>query len=887
MNETLFSDEELQVGLFANNQEGPVTCLGKSFANDEERRAYFREELRKKIPELRHIEGFPLGNEDDIIALSDPPYYTACPNPWLNEIIAEWEAEKEVLVAKGVRKKSKKISFPYAYGIEQGKNSAIYNAHSYHTKVPHEIIMRYILHYTQPGDIVLDGFAGTGMTGVAAAACGHTDGETIERIEQDFQENNLKKPQWGARHAVCGDLSPLCFHISSNYNSDVDTKALKKAVNEIIEKLKARYGDFYEVKTSLGKAHVNYYVWSEVVSCKSCGAELNVHDLSFDYKTNKLYEKLTCPKCGTTQKRIEADSIFVTTFDELTQKTIKQLKYECCLMNVTVLKKGRHFVKDIPQPEFPKFEGFVPTYEWGEGDKYGDPKRVGATSVNMLYYPRVKYILGYLYQLINREYSAQKKELMFIFTSMLPKLTRMNRYMPQHGSRALVGPMANTLYIPPQGVENNPIDQFEYQAGKVIKAFELCNSGTAVQLTSATNSSLPANSIDYIFTDPPFGANIMYSELNTVSESWLKVMTNNGEEAISNNTQHKGIMEYQDIMTRCFKEYNRVLKPGKWMTVEFSNTSAAFWNSLQYSIKSAGFIISAITDLNKERGGLHAMLGPTAVKQDLAISCYKPSKKMTEEVNDNPSESVWALVDEHLDHVATYIKRGSKAFSITERDPRIIYDRIISFYVQNGQSIPISAQDFQRGLRERYIELDGMFFTAAQAAEYEEKKFDALEFVPMGLLVTDEANGIAWLKNELMTPQTRSELHPKWMKALEEGNAKRKGAILPDLSQLLEENFIQQEDKKWRLPNIQDDVDKELLRTKALLKEFKIYVEAAQKPKTKIKEARVEALRAGFKQCYIDKDFKTIVMVGEKIPQNLLTEDEVLLQFYDIAINKI
>ncbi|MCI6628664.1 MAG: hypothetical protein MR722_04735, partial [Bacteroidales bacterium] len=92
---------------------------------------------------------------------------------------------------------------------------------------------------------------------------------------------------------------------------------------------------------------------------------------------------------------------------------------------------------------------------------------------------------------------------------------------------------------------------------------------------------------------------------------------------------------------------------------------------------------------------------------------------------------------------------------------------------------------------------------------------------------------------------------------------------------------------KWRLPNIQDDVDKFKLRTKALLKEFKLYVEQASKPKAKIKEVRVEAVRAGFKQCYIDKDFQTIVTVGDKIPQNLLEEDEILLQFYDIAVNHI
>jgi hypothetical protein len=178
-----------------------------------------------------------------------------------------------------------------------------------------------------------------------------------------------------------------------------------------------------------------------------------------------------------------------------------------------------------------------------------------------------------------------------------------------------------------------------------------------------------------------------------------------------------------------------------------------------------------------------------------------------------------------------------------------------------------------------------MFFSAIQAAEYEEKKKNAPEFVSLGIIVSDEVSGIQWLKNQLRdTPKTYQEIQPEWMQAI---NGLRKNDILPELKQLLDENFIEMEDSKWRLPNIQDDVDKEALRTKSLLREFKKYVEAASKPKAKIKEVRVEALRTGFKQCYIDKDFKTIVLVGDKIPQNLRDEDETLLQFYDIALNKM
>ena len=58
----------------------PGTCLGMTFETDEARRAHFTEELRKKLqdPQFRKIEGFPIGSDEDILNLSDPPYYTAC-----------------------------------------------------------------------------------------------------------------------------------------------------------------------------------------------------------------------------------------------------------------------------------------------------------------------------------------------------------------------------------------------------------------------------------------------------------------------------------------------------------------------------------------------------------------------------------------------------------------------------------------------------------------------------------------------------------------------------------------------------------------------------------------------------------------------------------------
>ena len=119
---------------------GPVECLGRTFENDEARRDYFKDELRKKLadPEFRKIEGFPIGADEDILTLSDPPYYTACPNPFIDDFIEYYG--KPYDPDEEYRKE------PFAADVSEGKNDPIYNAHSYHTKVPHKAVMRYILH---------------------------------------------------------------------------------------------------------------------------------------------------------------------------------------------------------------------------------------------------------------------------------------------------------------------------------------------------------------------------------------------------------------------------------------------------------------------------------------------------------------------------------------------------------------------------------------------------------------------------------------------------------------------------------------------------------------------------------------------------------------------
>ena len=323
------------------------------------------------------------------------------------------------------------------------------------------------------------------------------------------------------------------------------------------------------------------------------------------------------------------------------------------------------------------------------------------------------------------------------------------------------------------------------------------------------------------------------------------------------------------------------------MTVEFSNTSASIWNIIQHAISNAGFVIASISALDKQQGSFKAVTTTTAVKQDLIISCFKPSEKMLElfKQSTDTAQNVWDFVEELLTHLPVHIEKEQKTTAVVERSPKILYDRLISYYVQRSFPVPLDAKEFQNGLRERFLERDGMFFTAAQAFEYEAKKKETIGFeASQVLFVSSEAEGIEWLKRELMEPKTYADLTNPWNTAQ---ISPKKGDKIPELKTILEENFVQDEDERWRVPDPEKEADLEKIRNRRLAHEFKIIVEEASKPKGRIKDARLEALRYGFDQSYRSKDFGTIVNLAQKLPEALIMEDEILLRYYDIAINHV
>ena len=244
----------------AARDSGRVECLGMTFESDEARREYFLERLKEKLPELRRRPDFPAGEDEDILRLSDPPYYTACPNPFVNQFVEHH--------GRSYDPDEPYHREPFAVDVSAGKTDSLYRAHGYHTKVPHLAIVPSILHYTQPGDLVLDGFCGSGMTGVAAQWCGTAPRAYRRALEQRWEAEGRNPPEWGARRVILGDLSPAATFIAANYNLPFDVSAFSEASAQLLREVDAEIGWMYETLHTDGQTtgRINYTVWSEVFS---------------------------------------------------------------------------------------------------------------------------------------------------------------------------------------------------------------------------------------------------------------------------------------------------------------------------------------------------------------------------------------------------------------------------------------------------------------------------------------------------------------------------------------------------------------------------------------------------------------------------------------------
>ena len=876
--------------------------------------------LRKQFPVLRHMRGSPRGSDSTILDSSHPPLLTFCPNPFVSELISESKVDA---LPRQVN--------AYPTDVSVGKADPFYFLHYYSTKVPPDAIIPFILHHTNPGDVVLDAFCGTGMTGVAAQLCA--------------DESRVRgRGEVGARLAILSDLSPAAAFIAGGTNAIGSLVQHLPTIEAVVKELEGeekgilltqhtgwprgttqeslRHNQPVTQLTRLG--HIEYVVWSDVFACSTCGHRVVFWDAFFRGPKQPLAESVVCPQCNYQHDRDSLERVWSTIFDPELNEVVRQAEQVPVLINY---RYGNSRFEKLPDRfdfellssmQSRRVSPLPPIVQLPNGVNTEQPIRShGFTHVHHFFTRRNLHLLTKFWHRVSQLESATARMAgLYILTGAIQRVCRLNRYMPNHDRH--VGPLSGTLYVAPITAE---IPATGYLHSRIV-ALRKCadgpkGHGVRIGVGSATSlSTVPDDSVDFVFTDPPFGGNLNYSELNTLVEAWLGILTNTDDEAVVNSVQGKTLAEYQTLLEESFAEYARVLKPGRWIVIEFHNSRNAVWHAIQQALGRAGFVVAGVRTLDKQKGTTKQLSFASTTKQDLVISAYRPALATIGHLDHPSEESAWFFVRAHLAQLPVVSVSPAGLEPLVERQGQRLFDRMTAFHVQRGAAVPISHPEFLEGLLQRFPEREGMYFLPDQVAEYDRKRVTIDTLSQPNIFVADEASAIQWVRQQLYRrPQRFQDLQPLFMRELQTW-ATHEATI--ELKLILDQNFLSYDGRgavpsqvhsylssnhknlrnldkcdarlvdrargRWYVPDASKQVDLDQIRQKALLKEFDEYSTGTQR---KLKLFRTEAVRAGFAAAWQDRDYGTIVKVAEKLPDAVLQEDEKLLMYYDNALTRL
>ncbi len=604
---------------------------------------------------------------------------------------------------------------PFAADVSEGRADPLYNAHGYHTKIPPRAIARYLLYYTRPGDLVYDGFCGSGMTGVAAQWCGVATGEWRTEVEREWRRARRGAIEWGARRACLRDLSPAATFIADGHNravSDWQPAAVAAAAEEIANEVERALGERY--RTDGGR--ILHALWSEVFSCPACGGEMIYWRVAVDERAGVVRARFPCPACGALSTKRQLARVWDEFRDPKLGRVVK-LARAVPIELTCEAPDGRRFTKKpdsndlkrIENAHSREIEDWYPTTEIPDGDKSGDAFACGVRHVHHLFTPRNLAVISKLWAL------CRARGLGWLVTGIMQRASKqhqvaVSRFGPKRGEGGkTAGHRRGTLYIPSNQIEFNPIELFRERARVLVKACGLGarRENVAIETGSAARSNLLNDSVDYIFIDPPFGANIQYSELNRLWEAWLGEATQLDAEAVINQTRKKDLSDYRALMEDCFKDFFRVLKPGHWMTLVFHNSQRAVWDAIHQALLAAGFVVADVRTLDKQIKTHTQRTAALSVRTDLVISAQKPRTANGATIAKSPSPSTgdeasaWRFVARRL--------RALPARD-AERAAHLLFDRMVAFHLGRGETVPLGAPEFYAGLNRRFTKKGDLYF---------------------------------------------------------------------------------------------------------------------------------------------------------------------------------
>ncbi len=527
------------------------------------------------------------------------------------------------------------------YALVAKTHTPMYLMHKYWARKPHNVVAEYIKHYTKERDIVLDPFSGSGVTAIEAIKLG--------------------------RKAVAIDLNPISAFMTRCTVMPIDSKKFEEVFEEI---------------------------------------EKNVKD-----KLNELYET-KCPKCK--GKAFLTQAVWAKDKNEDKETSLKKIWYYCPSCN----KKGERKIENLDLKKIEEIDGRK-IKEWYPTTRFyynGNPfiKKEKSESVDNLFTKRNLIALAILLDEIEKISDNKIQQLIkFAFTSSLEQASKLNSIDMREGREWMTrGWTIHSFWVPIGYLERNVWDCFEERCKKIrrgkresnqliqdckeAKKFSDLVDGSnifikthnALELTDIISK----NSVDYVFTDPPYGGAVQYFELSTLWASWMKMCLDYNDEITINKNQNKDFEYYHKMLRASFKEIYQVLKPGKYMTVTFHSTDIKVWNSIIKAVVMVGFELEKIIYQPPAMPSAKGQLQPYgSAVGDYYIRFRKPEKEVLETEKEIDLKTYELEVVDAAQRI------------IGERGEPTIYQHILNGIMadlQGGRRVPVGAKNIDEVLDE-------------------------------------------------------------------------------------------------------------------------------------------------------------------------------------------
>jgi hypothetical protein len=577
------------------------------------------------------------------------------------------------------------ISKLYSAPLPSSRTGPLYNAFSYPTKISPEAIAVFLATHTNPGATVLDPFGGSGTTGLAALLC---DRPTAEM--KRMAENLGAKPQWGPRNAHLFDIGTLASFISRTMCHPPNPDEFAAASADLCDQAEAKVGWLYQTNDAQGRSGIlRHAIWSDVLICPHCATEISLWDASVKTKPLVMAKSFRCKGCRR-QTNIDAcERATETALDAFghkqhTKKRVLSRVHGRCGTSKwqrSPTDDDRKLLARITKTKLPKSAPNV-DIEWGDLHRAG--YHLGIHKLHHFYTKRNFITIASLMDLANGFPLGVRDALRLLVLSYnATHSTLMTRVVVKKGQTdfVLTSSQSGVLYISGLPVEKNVIDGVRRKSKAFIDSFRLLQ-GSRSQVTAYNASSeamhLRSGSVDYAFTDPPFGDYIPYAEINQINELWLGQPTDRSRELIVSPSQAKGVTEYAALMCLVFKELARVLKPNALATVVFHSAHVEVWRALVQAYTGAGFAVKATSVLDKLQASFKQVVSSVSVKGDPLLLL---AKRVAKRPNSKSCSDIAAEV----------IRSARNGSSL---NPQLLYSQFIGRCLELGKDVDMDAKTF-------------------------------------------------------------------------------------------------------------------------------------------------------------------------------------------------